>query len=318
MQFPPANTQLRRAQLVLLLAALIPTIVMVGVGILLLVLGSATTIVLGILILALCTSVITGYILGSIFVGKGASLAQLQNDFVSSVSHELRTPLTSIQLFIESLRGNRLDDEEREQVLSLLGREAQRLEVLVKRVLDLSRLQSSSRVWPKERVEVAELVEESVAVFDANTLDGPTPIGRSVEPGLLVTGDRSTLVRALSNLLINAWKYSGPVKKIEIFARANGRWIELGVRDNGIGIDRTEQRAMLEQFSRGRAAHETGAQGFGLGLAFVRAIVRGHRGKLTIISVPGATEVGIRLKRRREATAPILAGQSIGEDRVAT
>ncbi len=156
----------------LLLAALFPTIVMVGVGVLLLVLGStATTTVLGVTVLALCASVITGYILGSFFLGRGASLARLQNDFVSSVSHELRRPLTSIQLFIESLRGNRLEDAEREQVLSLLGREAQRLEVLVKRVLDLSRLQSASRVWPHEPVDVAELVEETVAVFDANTLE---------------------------------------------------------------------------------------------------------------------------------------------------
>ncbi len=114
-------------------------------------------------------------------------------------------------------------------------------------------------------------------------------------------------MRALANLLINAWKYSGEDKKISVIARSNGRWVELLVRDNGIGIDPAERETMLEQFGRGRAAHETGAPGFGLGLAFVRAIVRGHRGKLAITSAPGATEVGIRLRRRREATAPIVA-----------
>jgi two-component system phosphate regulon sensor histidine kinase PhoR len=269
--------------------------------------SSATTIIAGVLVLALCTSVVTGYILGSIFVGKGASLARLQNDFVSSVSHELRTPLTSIRLFIESLRGNRLEDAEREQVLSLLGREAQRLEVLVGRVLELSRLASTGRVWPRERVDVGELVDEAVAMFDAHTLDRPTKITCDLEPGLLVTGDRSTLVRALGNLLGNSWKYTGDDKRISIAARGTGRWIEIAVRDNGIGIDRGEQRAILEQFSRGRAAHETGAPGFGLGLAFVQAIVRGHRGKLSITSVPGATEVGIRLKRRRERDATLAA-----------
>ena len=301
MRFPPANLELRRAQLVLMLASLFPTIALTGVGIVILVVSSsATTIVLGVLVLALCTSVLTGYILGSIFVGKGASLARMQNDFVSSVSHELRTPLTSIRLFIESLRGNRLDDAEREQVLSLLGREAERLEVLVGRVLELSRLQSGSRVWPRERVEVTDLVEESIAAFDAATLERPTPIAREIEPGLAVTGDRSTLVRALVNLLINAWKYTGEDKKISIVARSSGRWIELLVRDNGIGIDRSERGAMLEQFARGRAADETGAPGYGLGLAFVQAIVRGHNGKLTISSMPGATEIAIRLKRRRD------------------
>jgi two-component system phosphate regulon sensor histidine kinase PhoR len=290
-------------------AALFPTIAMIGVGIVLVIVGSSTTTtMLGVLVLALCTSVVTGYILGSIFVGKGASLARIQNDFVSNVSHELRTPLTSIRLFIESLRGNRLSDEEREQVLSLLGREAKRLEVLVGRTLELSKLQSPSRVWPKERVDISELVDEAIASFDAHTLDRPTKIVREIEPGLVVTGDRSTLVSAIGNLLGNAWKYTGDDKKISIVVRANGRWIDLAVRDNGIGIDRSERGEMTEQFIRGRAAQETGAPGYGLGLAFVSAIVRGHRGKLLITSVPGATEVAIRLRRRlREGTAPITA-----------
>jgi two-component system phosphate regulon sensor histidine kinase PhoR len=298
-RFPPANLQLRRAQLVLMLATLLPTIAMTAVGLLLLILGSSvTTLISGVLVLTLCTTVITGYTLGSIFVGKGASLVRVQNDFVSSVSHELRTPLTSIRLLIESLRDGRLGDEERPQVLSLLARETDRLDALVDRVLELSRLQSS-HVYGRDPVDVAALVDESIAAFDALTLTRPTPVSRTVEPGLTVTGDRPTLVRALVNLLTNAWKYTGEDKQIEIEARSSGRWIELIVRDNGVGIDRVEQRAIFEQFWRGRAAHERGAAGVGLGLSFVHAIVRGHRGKIDVASEPGRTELRIRLKRRR-------------------
>ena len=304
-RFPPANMQLRRAQLVLMLAVLVPTVMMIGIGIILLVLGRETTsIVLGVLVLALCTSGITGYILGSIFVGKGASLVRVQNDFVSSVSHELRTPLTSIRLLIESLGNNRLEPADRVQVLSLLGRETDRLEVLVDRVLELSRLQTS-HVYKRERVDVASLIDEAIAVFDAATLSNPTPIARMVEPGLVVTGDRATLVRALSNLLLNAWKYTGDNKQISISATASGRWLEIVVRDNGRGIDRAEQGAIFEQFTRGRAADESGASGTGLGLAFVRAIVRGHNGKLDFTSQPGDTAFRIRLKRRESITSSV-------------
>ena len=303
MQFPPANLQLRRAQLVLMLATLLPTVAMTAVGLLLLILGSSTTTVIsGVLVLTFCTSVITGYTLGSIFVGKGASLVRVQNDFVSSVSHELRTPLTSIRLLIESLRDGRLELSDREQVLSLLGRETDRLDALVERVLELSRLQSS-HVYRREAIDAAALLEESVAAFDALTLTRPTPIARSVEPGLTLTGDRPTLVSALVNLLTNAWKYTGEDKRIELEARGAGRWIELIVRDNGVGIDRAEQRAIFEQFTRGRAAHEGGAKGMGLGLSFVREIVRGHRGKIDVASEPGRTELRIRLKRRRQRPA---------------
>jgi two-component system phosphate regulon sensor histidine kinase PhoR len=302
-QFPPANLQLRRAQLVLMLATLLPTIAMTAVGLLLLILGSSTTtLISGVLVLTFCTSVITGYTLGSIFVGKGASLVRVQNDFVSSVSHELRTPLTSIRLLIESLRDGRLEVGDREQVLGLLARETDRLDALVERVLELSRLQSS-HVFRREAIDVASLVDESIAAFDALTLTRPTKIERTVEPGLMVTGDRPTLVRALANLLTNAWKYTGEDKQIQIEARSSGRWIELIVRDNGVGIDRGELRAIFEQFRRGRAAHEGGATGIGLGLSFVRAIVRGHRGKIDVLSEPGRTELRIRLKRRRPVAA---------------
>ena len=292
--------QLRRAQLVLMLATLLPTIAMTAVGFLLLVLGqSTTTLISGILVLTFCTSVITGYVLGSIFVGKGASLVRVQNDFVSAVSHELRTPITSIRLLIESMKDGRLEETERVQVLSLLGRETERLEALVGRVLELSRLQSSY-FYARDRIDVTSLVDEAIAAFDALTLERPTAIAKNLEPELTVVGDRPTLVRALVNLLTNAWKYTGEDKRITIEASTSGRWIELVVRDNGVGIPRDEQRLIFEQFQRGRSAHKGGQSGVGLGLSFVRAIVRGHRGKLDFLSRPGETMFRIRLKRRRE------------------
>ena len=295
--------QLRRAQLVLMLAALLPTIAMTSIGIVLLVIGrSTTTLISGVLVLTFCTSGITGYILGSIFVGRGASLVRVQNDFVSSVSHELRTPLTSIRLLLESLNNGRLEDHDRTKVISLLGRETERLDQLVSRVIELSRLQSNY-VFARERIDVESLVDESVAAFDAATFGQPTPIERDLEPGLVVVGDKSTLVRAIVNLLMNAWKYSGDDKKISIRAHASARWIEIAVRDNGIGIAPAELSAIFEQFTRGRAAHESGASGSGLGLAFVRAIVRGHGGKIDLTSKPGQTEFTIKLKRTRDTGA---------------
>jgi two-component system phosphate regulon sensor histidine kinase PhoR len=288
-----------------MLATLLPTIAMTAVGIVLLILGgSVTALISGVLVLTFCTSVITGYILVTIFVTKGASLARVQNDFVASVSHELRTPVTSIRLLIESLRGSRLDDVEREQVLQLLGRETDRLETLVGRVLELSRLQSS-HVYARDRIAVPDLVDEAIAAFDASTLTKPTRVALDLEPGLSVVGDRATLVSAIVNLLTNAWKYTGDDKQIAVVARTGGRFVELIIRDNGTGIARVEQRAIFDQFNRGRAAVDSGAPGVGLGLSFVRAIVKGHRGKLDLSSRPGLTEFRIRLKRRREKVTAV-------------
>ena len=125
---------------------------------------TATTLVSGVLVLTFCTSGITGYILGSIFVGKGASLVRVQNDFVSGVSHELRTPVTSIRLLHRiaarrPARGRRIAS----RCSSLLGARPTRLEELVDRVLELSRLESSHVVHARARRRRATLVEEAIA-----------------------------------------------------------------------------------------------------------------------------------------------------------
>jgi two-component system, OmpR family, phosphate regulon sensor histidine kinase PhoR len=298
----PAFLQLRRAQLILILAVLVPTVLMTAVGIVLLAVGGskAASLVAGVLVLTFCTTSITGYILGSIWVGRGASLARLQSDFLTSVSHELRTPLTSLYLLLESLRDGRLRPAEQSNVLALMSGEIQRLDKLVARLLDLTRMETGSHVFERKPVDVAELVNEAIAAFDAATLDRPTRVEVTVEPGLTVVGDRPTLSRALTNLLVNAWKYSGEDKRISVRARGDKRQVEITVSDNGIGIPPEEQRTIFEGFARGKGATERGTPGLGLGLAIVRVIVRAHQGRIDVASAPGkSTTFTIRLPHRR-------------------
>jgi two-component system, OmpR family, phosphate regulon sensor histidine kinase PhoR len=307
-RFPQANVQLRRAQLVLMLAVLVPTVLMIAVGIVILAVGSSDAghIVFGVLVLTFCTTAITGYILGSIFLGRGASLARVQNDFLSSVSHELRTPLTSIGLFIESLRDGRLSTEQQQHVLQLLGGEMGRLDRLVMRLFELSRMESGAHVFERTRLDVEDLVRDAMQVFEAATLSRPTTVPVHIDPGLVVVGDRPMLARAVSNLLINAWKYTGDDKRIELDARAVGKkWIDISVRDNGIGILPEEKISLFMEFSRSQRAVDRGTPGVGLGLAVVRAITRAHKGKVEVMAHegPGST-FRLRLPRARVALVP--------------
>jgi two-component system, OmpR family, phosphate regulon sensor histidine kinase PhoR len=309
-RIPRAIVQLKRAQVILVLAVLVPTVLLTISGIVLLAIGggSVVNVVIGVLVLALTSSAITGYILVALFVGKGASLARIQNDFLSSVSHELRTPLTSIRLFLDSLRDGRLTEEEEHKVLALLGGEVERLDKLVVRVLELSRMESGRHPFERERVLVEEIAEDAIAAFDAATLSEPTEVQVDIEKGLQLIGDRATLSRAIANLLINAWKYTGKDKVITLAAHSSARHVEIVVGDNGIGISRREQLDIFEEFARGQGAIDRGSAGVGLGLAFVRAIVRAHRGKVTVASRPGGgSSFRIRLpvgRRPRPATEP--------------
>ncbi len=302
MRRAPANIELRRAQIILMLAGLVPTVLMTATGIVLLAIGSGGVVVAAVLVLAFCTSAVTGYILGTVFLAKGASIARFQNDYVSAVSHELNTPLTSIRMFIDTLRReDALDPDEKMKCLQLLDQEIQRLDGLVARLFELSRMESGRHQFDRERVLIADVVADVLSAFDAATLNHPVEIDVDVAPGLEVIGDHAAITQALTNLLTNAWKYTpAEGKKIALTARAQGKWVVLKVSDNGQGIPRGEQRQIFQQFERGRYATQSGAQGAGLGLAIVRAIVRGHRGKIELESESGTgTTLTVQLPRYR-------------------
>lgn len=298
----PAIVYLRRAQITLMLATLVPSVLMTAIGIVLLAVGStAIGIVAGILVLTFCTTSITGYILGSMFVSRGASIARVQNDFLSSVSHELRTPLTSIRMFMETLRDERLTDpEDKRKCLDLLSQEITRLQRLVDRLVELSRMETGKHHFRRECVPIRELVQDALVAFDVATLSNQIRVGVDLDDRVAILGDRAALAQMLVNLLVNAWKYTpAEAKKITIQASpVSKKWVEIVVADNGMGIPREEHKNIFEKFERGKSAIDSRTGGVGLGLATVRAIVTAHKGRIDLRSKPGAgTEFHIFLRR---------------------
>ena len=301
----PASVLLRRAQVTLMLATLVPTVLMLAVGIVLIAAGSGSfNVVVGVLTLAFCTTSLTGYILGSIFVSRGASLARVQNDFVSTVSHELRTPLTSIRMFIDTLQADRVQDPaERRKCLDLLQQEVGRLEGLVNRIIELSRIETGRRAFELNHVRLADVGRDALAAFDASTLSDPTEVETELDESVYVVGDRPALGLAVTNLLINAWKYTDTDgRSITLKISGTDREAELVVRDNGPGIPWDEQRLIFEHFERGREAIDRRKSGSGLGLAIVRAVMTAHRGRVEVKSRLGhGSEFRLRLRRERTA-----------------
>ncbi|MES1171943.1 MAG: ATP-binding protein [Bacteroidota bacterium] len=304
----PTTVFLHRARMIFMLTALIPTVLMSVIGIVLLATGESKSaaVIGGILVLAFCGTALAGYTLGTIFVTRGASLAAVQNEFLSSVSHELRTPLTSIRMFIDTLREERVHDPaEKQRCLTVIHQELARLDGLVGKLFTLSKIESRHAAFDRRTVAVSDVINDALAAFEAIRFGTDVELRVTVEPGLMVRGDQGALAQAVANLLGNAWKYTAPEgKKIEVLAAADPTHVFIVVGDNGVGIPRPEQALIFEKFQRGSGPLNDGTEGTGLGLAVVRAIVKAHRGKVDVRSeVQHGARFRITLPRlRAEAT----------------
>jgi len=303
----PTTRLLHRARLIFVLTALLPTVLMAAIGIILVATGGSksASLVGGILVLAFCATALTGYTLGTIFVTRGAALAGVQNEFLSAVSHELRTPLTSIRMFIDTLREERVQDPvERQRCLTVIHQELTRLDGMVGKLIELSKIESRHAAFERRAVAVADIVNDALAAFETVRFGSDVTLSVAVEPGLTVSGDRGALAQALGNLLSNAWKYTPPEqKRIAVDASADTDHVTIAVTDNGAGIPRAEQDTIFEKFWRGSAAARSGTQGSGLGLAIVRAIVKAHRGRVDVRSSDSGARFRITLPRLRPEAA---------------
>jgi two-component system phosphate regulon sensor histidine kinase PhoR len=303
----PTTRLLHRARLIFVLTALLPTVLMAAIGIVLVATGGSksASLVGGILVMAFCATALTGYTLGTIFVTRGAALAGVQNEFLSAVSHELRTPLTSIRLFIDTRREERVQDPvERQRCLTVINQELTRLDGMVGKLIELSKIESRHAAFERRAVAVADVVNDALAAFETVRFGSDVTLNVTIEPGLSVSGDRGALAQALGNLLSNAWKYTpAEQKRIAVDASADAEHVIIAVTDNGAGVPRSEQETIFEKFWRGSAAVRSGTQGSGLGLSIVRAIVKAHRGRVDVRSTESGARFRITLPRLRPEAA---------------
>ena len=229
----------------------------------------------------------TGIILIIQDITEQQKLENMQADFVANVSHELKTPLTTIKSYTETLlMGGVENDDTANDFLKIVDLEADRMNRLVKDLLQLSRLDYKQEKWYKKEGDITRLLDVAVKKVEmmARAKDQHLNVLYNPTADIRVDMDRDRIEQVILNLLSNAIKYTGENGRIDIDAYISDRNAQIIVSDNGIGIPESQVSRVFERFFRVDKSRSRGAGGTGLGLSISKQIIEEHKGSIELES----------------------------------
>jgi two-component system sensor histidine kinase SenX3 len=235
-------------------------------------------------------------------------LEATRRDFVANVSHELKTPVGAVALLAEAVLDAADDPHEVRRFGTKILNESTRLGALVTELIALSRLQGAEPLPELATVEVDEVVREALSRCRLAAESADIRITVDPPSGLLLDGDATLLITALSNLVDNAVSYSPPGSPVSVSRRLADGFVEIAVTDRGLGIAAEHQERVFERFFRVDQARSRATGGTGLGLAIVKHVAANHGGEVRLWSRPG-TGSTFTLRIPAHADASEGAGQ---------
>ncbi|MCW2993537.1 MAG: hypothetical protein JWQ18_1032, partial [Conexibacter sp.] len=206
----------------------------------------------------------------------------LKTAILRAVSHDLRSPLTAMMSSGEALGSAALDDEDRAALSAAVVGEGARLERLITKLLDLSRLEAGEAAPRLDWVDLGEVLTAARDDLGTTRAQVVLQLDRELPP---LRADAVQLERAFANLMENAIAHGGE-QPVSVRARAVGPRLVVRVVDRGPGVPVGEQERIFTPFYRGDGAAAT-ATGSGLGLAIVRGFVQANGGTVRVESLPG-------------------------------
>jgi two-component system phosphate regulon sensor histidine kinase PhoR len=225
-------------------------------------------------------------------------LENVRRDFVANVSHELKTPVTSIKGYAETILDSGLEDtEQTSKFLQIIVRQSNQLHAIVEDLLDLSRIEQET---DKEDIvficgNVKDVLQAAVQLCSVKAQEKDIAINLDCAATLSYAMDPILMEQAVSNLVVNAIKYSDPASCVEIRGyktdQAGEEMIAISVQDYGVGIGKEHLPRLFERFYRSDKARSRKLGGTGLGLAIVKHIAQAHNGTVTVESELGKGSV---------------------------
>ena len=226
---------------------------------------------------------------------------QQRREFIANISHELKTPMTTIAGYADGILDGVISPEEERQYLSIISAESRRLSRLVRRMLDVSQLQSLDLIKQKTAFDLSESMRRVLVSMEkkitARGLDVDVEIP---EDPVIVLGDNDLLTQVVYNLLENAAKFAAQGSTLFLGLEKRGEKAQVTVRNTGQTIPPEELPLLFERFHKSDKSRSEDKDGVGLGLYIVRTILEQHREKITAASQDGVTTFSFTVQLAEE------------------
>jgi len=219
-------------------------------------------------------------------ISRREKMEQIRREFSSNISHELKTPLTSIKGYVDTLLEGALEDKANNmRFLRIINNNAERMISLVSDLLSLATIEANEGVVELETVDWRPILQEAIARQQIKLNSKEIKLETLIDDHVpLVNGRHKAMSHILENLLQNAINYTPAKGHIQIRLRRDGGFIDVAVKDNGIGIAKQDQPRIFERFYRVDTARSRNEGGTGLGLAIVKHLVIQIQGSITVDS----------------------------------
>lgn len=226
-------------------------------------------------------------------------LQKMRSQFIANVSHELRTPIFTIQGFLETLLNGAIDDPKvNKSFLQKANQHTANLSNLLNDLIDISMIESGEMRMSYRYFDIDTFILKIISEFTSESEKKNIKlIFNPVREGLQVFGDKDKLRQVFLNLLQNAIKYTDE-GTIEIIIEEEKKFVNISIKDTGIGIPEEDIDRIFERFYRVDKARSRTVGGTGLGLAIVKHIIEAHNSKIMVHSKLGEGSIfSFKLKK---------------------
>ncbi len=214
-------------------------------------------------------------------------LSKMKNDFINNMTHEIKTPISTISLACEALNEEEIKKNPllSENYLNVINDENKRLGGIAEKILQAATIETGEFKLKKDKINIHQIIDHVI-----NTIGIHVEVkdGRIIKNYMaerpVIYADRMHFTSIISNLIDNANKYSPRKPEIKITTKNVDDGVLIAIQDNGIGINKENQKKIFDKLYRIPTGNIHNVKGFGLGLSYVKALVEWHNGKVSIES----------------------------------